>query len=156
MATHLITSHGQKTFNLSPTGAHTTQMIFEFILATAFTILVSALCSIRAMILSTTTAEIEALKRHPKRGDKLESTNSSLKKPARQSWPEHHRQHTRCDHGRWAQSTSGRTTAMYCSTSRSRWRRHSLLLGNHPENMGVSIAPVCNPYSSTRSAGFAR
>ena len=55
-------------------------MIFEFILATAFTILVSALCSIlEAMILSTTTAEIEALKkRHPKRGDKLEKHKFEL------------------------------------------------------------------------------
>lgn len=48
-------------------------MIFEFILAIAFTILVSALCSIlEAMILSTTTAEIEALKKsYPKRGERL-------------------------------------------------------------------------------------
>ena len=39
-------------------------MIFAFILAIAFTIGVSALCSIlEAMILSTTTAEIEALKK---------------------------------------------------------------------------------------------
>ena len=49
-------------------------MFFTFLLATAFTIGVSALCSIlEAMILSTTTAEIEALKRaHQKRGEKLE------------------------------------------------------------------------------------
>jgi CBS domain containing-hemolysin-like protein len=49
-------------------------MTFTFILAIAFTIGVSALCSIlEAMILSTTTAEIEALKKtHLKRGEKLE------------------------------------------------------------------------------------
>ncbi|MGB0413124.1 MAG: CNNM domain-containing protein [Coraliomargarita sp.] len=55
-------------------------MILEFILAIAFTILVSALCSIlEAMILSTTTAEIEALKKsHPTRGDKLEKHKIEL------------------------------------------------------------------------------
>ncbi len=55
-------------------------MIFEFILAIAFTILVSALCSIlEAMILSTTTAEIEALKKsHPKRGETLEQHKFEL------------------------------------------------------------------------------
>lgn len=49
-------------------------MIAVFILATFFTIGVSALCSIlEAMILSTTTAEIEGLKKkHPKRGERLE------------------------------------------------------------------------------------
>ena len=49
-------------------------MIPAFILAIAFTIGVSALCSVlEAMILSTTTAEIEALKKsNPKRGDRLE------------------------------------------------------------------------------------
>ena len=49
-------------------------MFFTFLLATAFTIGVSALCSLlEAMILSTTTAEIEALKRaHEKRGETLE------------------------------------------------------------------------------------
>ena len=49
-------------------------MIFAFILAVAFTIGVSALCSVlEAMILSTTTAEIEGLKKsHPKRGERLE------------------------------------------------------------------------------------
>lgn len=49
-------------------------MSLTFILAITFTIGVSALCSIlEAMILSTTTAEIEALKKtHPKRGEKLE------------------------------------------------------------------------------------
>ena len=49
-------------------------MTFTFILAIAFTIGVSALCSIlEAMILSTTTAEIEALKKkNLKRGETLE------------------------------------------------------------------------------------
>ena len=49
-------------------------MYLTFILAIAFTIGVSALCSIlEAMILSTTTAEIESLKQsHPHRGEKLE------------------------------------------------------------------------------------
>ncbi len=49
-------------------------MIPTFILAIAFTIGVSALCSIlEAMILSTTTVEIESLKkRNPKRGAQLE------------------------------------------------------------------------------------
>ncbi|MFP4204185.1 MAG: CNNM domain-containing protein [Opitutales bacterium] len=49
-------------------------MIPIFILAVAFTILTSALCSIlEAMILSTTTSEIESLKkRHPASGKRLE------------------------------------------------------------------------------------
>jgi len=49
-------------------------MIPAFVLAIGFTIGVSALCSVlEAMILSTTTAEIESLKRrHPRRGLKLE------------------------------------------------------------------------------------
>ena len=49
-------------------------MITTFILAIVFTIGVSALCSIlEAMILSTTTAEIESLKKsHAKRGERLE------------------------------------------------------------------------------------
>lgn len=49
-------------------------MILIFILATVFTIGISAVCSIlEAMILSTTTAEIEGLKKkHPNRGLKLE------------------------------------------------------------------------------------
>lgn len=49
-------------------------MILAFILAVTFTISVSALCSIlEAMILSTTTAEIESLKKsHAKRGERLE------------------------------------------------------------------------------------
>lgn len=49
-------------------------MIPAFIFAIAFTIGVSALCSIlEAMILSTTTAEIEGLKKkHLKRGERLE------------------------------------------------------------------------------------
>lgn len=49
-------------------------MIPVFILAIVFTIGVSALCSIlEAMILSTTTAEIEKLKKaYPKRGERLE------------------------------------------------------------------------------------
>jgi CBS domain containing-hemolysin-like protein len=55
-------------------------MILTFILAIAFTIGVSALCSIlEAMILSTTTAEIEGLKKtHPKRGEKLEKYKVEL------------------------------------------------------------------------------
>ena len=49
-------------------------MILIFILAITFTIGVSAICSIlEAMILSTTTAELESLKKkYPKRGAKLE------------------------------------------------------------------------------------
>lgn len=49
-------------------------MIPVFILAIVFTIGISALCSIlEAMILSTTTAEIESLKKkHPPRGERLE------------------------------------------------------------------------------------
>ncbi|MGB0264073.1 MAG: CNNM domain-containing protein [Opitutales bacterium] len=55
-------------------------MIFAFILAIAFTIGVSALCSIlEAMILSTTTAEIEALKkRNVRQGERLETYKLSL------------------------------------------------------------------------------
>ncbi|WPJ96894.1 CNNM domain-containing protein [Coraliomargarita algicola] len=55
-------------------------MIFAFILAIAFTIGISALCSVlEAMILSTTTAEIEGLKKsHPKRGQKLEKHKLGL------------------------------------------------------------------------------
>jgi CBS domain containing-hemolysin-like protein len=55
-------------------------MIPTFILAIAFTIGVSALCSIlEAMILSTTTAEIEGLKKtHLKRGQKLEKYKVEL------------------------------------------------------------------------------
>lgn len=55
-------------------------MTFTFILAIAFTIGVSALCSIlEAMILSTTTAEIEGLKKsHPTRGEKLEKYKVEL------------------------------------------------------------------------------
>ncbi len=55
-------------------------MIPFFILATCFTIGVSALCSIlEAMILSTTTAEIESLKkRHPKRGERLEKFRQDI------------------------------------------------------------------------------
>lgn len=50
------------------------QMTLTFIIAIAFTIGISALCSIlEAMLLSTTTAEIEALKKsHPARGKQLE------------------------------------------------------------------------------------
>jgi CBS domain containing-hemolysin-like protein len=49
-------------------------MTIAFIFAVAFTIGVSALCSVlEAMILSTTTAEIESLKKlHPRRGERLE------------------------------------------------------------------------------------
>lgn len=55
-------------------------MTIAFILAIAFTIGVSALCSVlEAMILSTTTAEIERLKNtHPKRGEKLEKHTLGL------------------------------------------------------------------------------
>lgn len=55
-------------------------MTFAFILAIAFTIGISALCSVlEAMILSTTTAEIEGLKNsHPKRGQKLEKYKLNL------------------------------------------------------------------------------
>lgn len=55
-------------------------MILTFIVAIAFTIGVSALCSVlEAMILSTTTAEIESLKKsHFKRGEKLEQYKLSL------------------------------------------------------------------------------
>lgn len=55
-------------------------MIPAFIFAIAFTIGVSALCSIlEAMILSTTTAEIEGLKKaHPSRGEMLEKRHSEL------------------------------------------------------------------------------
>jgi CBS domain containing-hemolysin-like protein len=55
-------------------------MTFAFILAIAFTIGISALCSVlEAMILSTTTAEIEGLKNsHPKRGQKLEKYKLGL------------------------------------------------------------------------------
>ncbi len=62
-------------------------MIWIFLIAIAFTIGISALCSIlEAMLLSTTTAEIEALKKkHPKRGaqlgahkENLEETSSAI------------------------------------------------------------------------------
>ena len=55
-------------------------MTLAFIFATAFTIGVSALCSVlEAMILSTTTAEIERLKKsHPGRGEKLEKYKLGL------------------------------------------------------------------------------
>ncbi len=55
-------------------------MILTFIAAIAFTIGISALCSIlEAMILSTTTAEIEGLKKsHQKRGEKLEKYKLNL------------------------------------------------------------------------------
>jgi len=55
-------------------------MIVTFILAIAFTIGVSALCSIlEAMILSTTTAEIESLKKsHPKSGQRLEKAKLEI------------------------------------------------------------------------------
>ncbi len=55
-------------------------MIFTFTLAIIFTVGVSALCSIlEAMVLSTTTAEIESLKRsHPNRGKKLEKFTKGL------------------------------------------------------------------------------
>jgi CBS domain containing-hemolysin-like protein len=55
-------------------------MILAFIFAIAFTIGVSALCSVlEAMILSTTTAEIESLKnKHPKRGQRLEKYKVGL------------------------------------------------------------------------------
>lgn len=55
-------------------------MTLAFILAIAFTVCVSALCSVlEAMILSTTTAEIEGLKKaHPERGKKLEKHKLGL------------------------------------------------------------------------------
>jgi CBS domain containing-hemolysin-like protein len=55
-------------------------MFSTFILAIAFTIGVSALCSVlEAMILSTTTAEIEALKKtHLRRGEQLEKYKDEL------------------------------------------------------------------------------
>ena len=55
-------------------------MTFAFIFAIAFTIGISALCSVlEAMILSTTTAEIERLKKsHPSRGEKLEKYKLGL------------------------------------------------------------------------------
>jgi len=55
-------------------------MIFIFTLAIAFTIGVSAVCSIlEAMILSTTTAEIESLKKkYPKLGERLEHYKQEL------------------------------------------------------------------------------
>ncbi len=55
-------------------------MTLAFILAITFTIGVSALCSVlEAMILSTTTAEIEGLKKaYPKRGAKLEKYKLGL------------------------------------------------------------------------------
>ena len=54
-------------------------MTSAFIFAIAFTVGISALCSVlEAMILSTTTAEIEGLKKHhPKRGEKLEKYKSA-------------------------------------------------------------------------------
>ena len=58
----------------------TQQMITAFIFAVAFTIGVSALCSLlEAMILSTTTAEIEALKKaRPALGERLEYYKNRL------------------------------------------------------------------------------
>lgn len=55
-------------------------MTIAFIFAVAFTIGISALCSVlEAMILSTTTAEIESLKRvHLRRGEKLEKYKVGL------------------------------------------------------------------------------
>lgn len=63
-----------------PATQHPVIMFPIFILAALFTIAVSALCSIlEAMILSTTTAEIEILKRaYPKRGEKLERFKKDL------------------------------------------------------------------------------
>lgn len=55
-------------------------MIPAFIIAIAFTIGVSALCSVlEAMVLSTTTAEIEGLKKkHPARGEMLAKRHGQL------------------------------------------------------------------------------
>jgi len=55
-------------------------MILPFTLATGLTIGVSAVCSVlEAMILSTTTAEIEGLKKaHPSRGEMLEKYKTNL------------------------------------------------------------------------------
>lgn len=57
-------------------------MTLTFIIAIAFTIGTSALCSIlEAMLLSTTTAEIEALKKsHPMRGKQLEEHKQNVEK----------------------------------------------------------------------------
>lgn len=57
-----------------------TAMTIAFILAVAFTVGVSALCSVlEAMVLSTTTAEIESLKKlHPGRGEQLEKHTVGL------------------------------------------------------------------------------
>ena len=55
-------------------------MIVTFIVAIVFTIGISALCSVlEAMVLSTTTAEVELLKKtHPDRGVKLEKFKHSI------------------------------------------------------------------------------
>ena len=55
-------------------------MLIAFIIALFFTVGVSALCSIlEAMILSTTTADIERLKKsHPRRGERLEHYSKQL------------------------------------------------------------------------------
>ena len=63
-------------------------MTLAFIFAIAFTIGISALCSVlEAMILSTTTAEIEALKNsHPGRGNKLEKYKLELEETSSLPW----------------------------------------------------------------------
>lgn len=78
-------------------------MIFTFTLAIAFTIGVSALCSIlEAMILSTTTAEIEGLKKtHPKRGEKLEKYKIELAETSSAILSLNTIANTLCHHGRW-------------------------------------------------------
>ena len=55
-------------------------MLIAFIIALFFTVGVSALCSIlEAMILSTTTADIERLKKsHPRRGERLKYYSKQL------------------------------------------------------------------------------
>ena len=55
-------------------------MIFAFFIAIFFTISISALCSIlEAMVLSTTTAETEALKKlNSRRGESLEKYINNL------------------------------------------------------------------------------
>ena len=131
-------------------------MIFEFILATAFTILVSALCSIlEAMILSTTTAEIEALKkRHPKRGDKLEKHKFELEETSSAILSLNTIANTL-----GATMVGGLAVKIWADGSNvlfnvSATMAVAILFISEiiPKHMGVPIAPVCSPYSSTRSA----
>ena len=80
-------------------------MTLAFILAIAFTIGVSALCSVlEAMILSTTTAEIEGLKKiNPNRGKKLEKYKIGLEETSSAiSQPKYYSEYIRCNYGRRA------------------------------------------------------